>query len=169
MEKTIYDYNELSRHFYINQAGELLWKTNRLKRLVNSPAGTKSKRNQIIITLKKSRLQAKHVAWVLHYKEDPPAGLCIIHKNENRRDFRKENLKLVSMFEIAHGPRKLNSNNTSGIRGISSCGRDGKWRAYFSIRGKQFQLGEFTSKEEAIKARDAEEAKFLAKYGELHQ
>lgn len=56
--------------------------------------------------------------------------------------------------------RKKNSNNTSGVVGVSFCKSKNKWIAYIKIQRKQIALGTFFTKEEAIQARLAGEKKY---------
>lgn len=62
--------------------------------------------------------------------------------------------------------RKLNRNNTSGIKGVSYRKDRGKWRAYIKIKRKNIFLGNFDTKEEAIAARKAAEEKWFGPYRE---
>ena len=57
--------------------------------------------------------------------------------------------------------RKRNSNNTSGVTGVSYNKFKKKWEANIKLKYKQIYLGAFITKEEAIKARlDGEEKYF---------
>lgn len=53
--------------------------------------------------------------------------------------------------------QKLRRNNTSGHTGVSK--RRGKWYAYITFRGKMKTLGTFDTYEEAVVARENEEAR----------
>ncbi len=55
--------------------------------------------------------------------------------------------------------RKINRNNTSGVKGVSYRKGRGKWRAYIKIKRKDISLRNFNTKEEAIVARKAAEEK----------
>ena len=52
---------------------------------------------------------------------------------------------------------KIRTNNTSGHTGVSKKGR--KWQAYLTYGKKQFSLGAYTSKQEAIQAREDAESR----------
>ncbi len=64
----------------------------------------------------------------------------------------------------------LNSNNTSGFRGVSYDKFRGKWRAYIRLKYETKALGRFNTLEEAIKARLKAEDKYykplIEKYSE---
>ncbi len=47
----------------------------------------------------------------------------------------------------------INSNNTSGFRGVSFDKKRNKWRAYIKLKYKNISLGRFNTFEEAVKAR----------------
>lgn len=73
----------------------------------------------------------------------------------------KESLKCidetsVKMLEC----RKLNSNNTSGVRGVSYSKNKKKWVAYLKLQNRNISLGTFNTKEEAIEARLRGEEKY---------
>lgn len=57
--------------------------------------------------------------------------------------------------------RKLSKNNTSGIRGVYRNKNSNKWVAKITFKGKQYNLGSYTEKEDAAKARkEAEDRLF---------
>ncbi len=60
--------------------------------------------------------------------------------------------------------RKLNSNNTSGVRGVYFDRQRGLWVAQLMFQRKMHLLGRFKTKREAINARKAGEEKYFGKY-----
>ena len=83
-------------------------------------------------------------------------GNEIDHKNRNKLDNMKNNLRFVTRSE-----NMLNINkridNTSGHKGVYFHKNEKKWSARLSIKGESKYLGFFDQKEDAIKARkDAE-------------
>ena len=50
-------------------------------------------------------------------------------------------------------PRKLLSNNTSGVTGVSWIASRGKWRAQIAYQGKRYHLGYYVEKKDTIVAR----------------
>lgn len=54
----------------------------------------------------------------------------------------------------------LNSNNTSGFRGVSYDKARNKWRAYIRLKYETKALGRFDTLEEAVKARIKAEEKY---------
>lgn len=76
------------------------------------------------------------------------------HKNWNRLDNRRSNLRLATRSQnIANS--KLSSNNTSGYRGVVGDRATSKWCAQIKSNGKKRVLGCFSSKEDAARAYDA--------------
>ncbi len=86
-------------------------------------------------------------------------GLVIDHKNQERDDNRIENLRAVSQSENMKNTG-LGSNNTSGIKGVGWQKNVQKYVAFIRVNGKLKQLGYYTDKNEAIKARKEAEIKY---------
>lgn len=59
--------------------------------------------------------------------------------------------------------RAINSNNTSGYRGVSYRKDRNKYRAYIKFQGKDIFLGNYDDIEDAIKARKCAEEKYFGK------
>jgi HNH endonuclease/AP2 domain len=60
----------------------------------------------------------------------------------------------------------INSNNSSGVTGVSYDITNGVWKAYITVDVRKIYLGNFESIEGAAAARDAAELKY--KYGKYH-
>ncbi len=80
------------------------------------------------------------------------SGYIIDHKNRNRLDSRRENLRWATAHQNSKN-RSTHSNNTSGAKGVSFHVRRNKWVAY--IRGPfgARHLGCFNTVEEASAVR----------------
>ena len=85
----------------------------------------------------------------------------IDHKNQNKLDNRRDNLRPADKSTNGHN-RNLQLNNTSGAKGILKVGT--MWRARIKLYGKHIQVGMFDTFEQAVKARDKLGAKLLADY-----
>jgi hypothetical protein len=83
-------------------------------------------------------------------------------KENSKRLTRVDNTCLNSLTQ------KTSKNNTSGIKGVSWNSKRKKWIAQITFKGKNYGLGSYSTKEEAIRARkEAEEKLFkpiLEKY-----
>ena len=72
-----------------------------------------------------------------------------------------ETMKYVENTSISLISKKtLNSNNTSGFRGVSYDKTRNKWRAYIKLQYKNKHLGRFDTFEEAAQARLEAEDKY---------
>lgn len=86
--------------------------------------------------------------------------IYIDHISHNKKDNRKQNLRIADTSKNQMNKRIL-PNNTSGVTGVYWDKRNNKWRAQIVNKGKTYNLGRYTEKEDAIKARkDAEEKMF---------
>ena len=83
-------------------------------------------------------------------------------QENSRKLIRTDNTCLNSLTQ------KKSKNNTSGVKGVSWDSSRGKWRAQITFKRKNYGLGSYSTKEEAIRARkEAEEKLFkpiLEKY-----
>lgn len=75
------------------------------------------------------------------------------HINRNSLDNRRENLRLANSSQNKLN-RNLQSNNTTGYRGIWLQCDGKKWGATLKLNGKKTHLGVFPTKEEAAAAYD---------------
>ena len=74
-------------------------------------------------------------------------GFEVDHKNQNKLDNRRENLRHVS-----HHQNTLNRKQSGD--GVSFRKERGKWRARVKWKGKEKCLGHFFTEQEALKARE---------------
>lgn len=89
--------------------------------------------------------------------------LLVDHKNNNRTDNRRCNLRKCTSQENNRN-RSRAKNNNSGFIGVSWKENLSKWRAYIMIDNKQKHLGVFESKTEAIINRLLAEMKYFGEY-----
>ena len=85
------------------------------------------------------------------------------HKNRNRSDNRRENLR-PSDIKSNSLNRSLYKNNTSGVTGVHWDKRKQMWIAQINVNKKRTQLGAFNNKKDAVVARLQAEQKY---YGEF--
>lgn len=74
------------------------------------------------------------------------------HEDMNKTNNRWSNLREATRSNN-QANKGIQSNNTSGHKGVSWHKNNKKWRAYIKVNGKQIDLGHFKSKELAIKTR----------------
>ena len=90
-----------------------------------------------------------------------PVGSLTDHINRNTLDNRKENLRTADM-RLNSINRGLQSNNTSGHRGISWAKNIKKWETYIWNNGLRIRLGYYKIIKDAILARQEAEKKYYA-------
>ena len=100
---------------------------------------------------------AHRLAWFYMTGEWP--SKLMDHQNHVRDDNRFDNLREVDHAEN-HKNYTLQSNNTSGVVGVSWRSDTSKWHARIKINGKIITLGCFLHKNNAIKARKEAEIKY---------
>ena len=82
---------------------------------------------------------------------DAPDDKMVDHINGNKRDNRRENLRLCNSSENNRNVGKK-STNTSGFKGVSWYKGEGKWRAQIRVDGKKKHLGYFDDPETAYRS-----------------
>lgn len=86
-----------------------------------------------------------------------PADKQTDHINHNKLDNRRTNLRSVTNQQN-HFNRPIDSNNTSGHKGVSWDSARSRWTAYIVKDNRTFHLGRFLNIEDAVNARlNAEE------------
>lgn len=86
----------------------------------------------------------------------------IDHINRNPLDNRLSNLNIVTHAENSEN-KSINKRNKSGVAGVTWHKQRKKWRARINKQGKEYSLGLFESKQDAIEARKKAE-KEIFKY-----
>lgn len=92
-------------------------------------------------------------------------GLVIDHKNRNKLDNRRNNLRVVTQKENCHNS-SVRSNNKSGVPGVFFDNRAKRWRAQIYHGGKSTHVGIFDCFDDAVAARKAAELRIYG--GDYH-
>jgi len=104
----------------------------------------------ILISVLKKKYRAHHLVF-LYQNGNLPKGQ-VDHINHDRSDNRWVNLR-----EVTHRENSLNqtcrATNKSGFTGVSFNKKREKWYSSIMVSGKTINLGQFTSKDDAILAR----------------
>jgi hypothetical protein len=98
---------------------------------------------------------------------DNPQGMLVDHKNGERLDNRRANLRLATHADNQHN-RNVNKNNTSGFRGVTWCKQTRRWRATTMFEGKSRQIGRFLVMEDAVQALDSFYVEHHGEFARLH-
>jgi hypothetical protein len=80
-------------------------------------------------------------------------NLEVDHRDQNKMDCRRKNLRIVSHKENRRNTGKR-KNNKSGYRGVQWHTKNKTWTSYIRVDKKAIHLGTFPTKEEAARAFD---------------
>lgn len=119
--------------------------------------------NEYVITLVKDKNKVRTLFLnhlIMNFDKRKNKDLVCDHINRDRKDNRKENLRIVD-FQTNGINKGTQSNNTSGTPGISYSKERKKWESYIKIGYKKINLGRYKTKKEAIKARENAEIKYF--------
>jgi hypothetical protein len=112
--------------------------------------------------------QGKSIPRTLHgLLMQAPPGTHVDHVNGDKLDNRRCNLRVVSPQRNQVNRKRLNRNNTSGVRGVSRrshLSATRPWLAQITVNRKNVYLGVFATQEDAVAARRAAELEY---FGEL--
>lgn len=140
--------------YYDDYMGCLRWKktyANRVK--VGDVAGTAApdgrRKLGFSINRKLYSCLSSHIVWFLNTGEWPER---IDHIDRDPSNDRMNNLRIASHIENMTNKSKQIGSYTSRFKGVSFHRQSGKWRARVGARGKQIDLGLFSSQEEAAAA-----------------
>jgi hypothetical protein len=81
-------------------------------------------------------------------------GEIVDHRNGNKLDNRRNNLRLCSLAENNRNCG-IDGKNTTGFKGVVRHGQCNRWMAQIKVDGKQQYLGLFCTPEQAALAYDA--------------
>lgn len=95
-------------------------------------------------------------------------GEQVDHKNHNKLDNRRENLRICNNQQN-HANRPLDKNNTSGFRGVSLHKETGKWRASIQYNGKKISLGLYNNIKKAAEAYNIKARKCFGEFAYQNQ
>lgn len=108
-------------------------------------------------------LMAHRVAWAIYYGEWPDQD--IDHANCDPRDNRITNIRLSDKSKNGSN-RALQSNNTSGYKGVSRSGS--RWMARIGFGTERIYLGKFSSAEEAHEAYCRASVKYFGEFSRVN-
>lgn len=127
--------------------------TNKIRRsgsCAGKKAGSLNNNGYALIRINKKNYAAHRLAWLYMYGAWPTFE--IDHINMVRHDNRICNLREVTRFQNSQNTG-LNSNNTSGHKGVHWDTTNSKWKGQIRLNGKRFSLGYFINLNDAILAR----------------
>jgi len=92
-----------------------------------------------------------------------PKGVEVDHKNGDRLDNRRSNLRLVSHANNCKNSA-LRRDNACRLKGVSWHKHTGRWRAVVQINGRPRHLGLFDTAELAFEAYEREAARLFGEF-----
>ena len=135
---------ELIREFldYNKETGDFYWICHMHKSRIGTKAGKLHKNNKyVILRINGNQYLAHRIAWLLCTGQDP-LKLQIDHIDGNGCNNKIKNLRLATNMQNGYN-RKMNTNNTSGYKGVSFDKRNNKWVAEIMFNGNHKYLGLF--------------------------
>lgn len=96
----------------------------------------------------------------------PVGGKEVDHINGDGLDNRRSNLRIATHAENIRN-RKLNSNSTSGYKGVSK--RWNRWRARIKHNGVEYFIGHFDSPEAAAEAYNLKAIELHGEFAKLNR
>lgn len=145
---------------YNSDTGILTWLKKpcpRANNIIGSEAGSLNKDGYRRIMINRVLYRAHRLAFL--YMEGYFPENDVDHINRIRDDNRWNNLRHVSRQCNSRNKGKQ-SNNTSGITGVSWHNRDKRWKAQIKVNQKNIYLGYFTTLRPAVQARWEAEKKY---------
>lgn len=115
-----------------------------------------------LITINKKRKRLTLHRLIMGVESISWKKIQIDHKNTNKLDNRKCNLRRCSSSQNQINKILPRKDNTSKNIGVSF--RKGKWNASIGINGKKIFLGAFRNKKDAIKIRKEAEEDFFGEF-----
>ncbi|MEK6879410.1 MAG: AP2 domain-containing protein [Nanoarchaeota archaeon] len=101
---------------------------------------------------------------------DAPKDLQVDHRNRNKLDNRRKNLRFCNNSQN-HQNQGISKKNTSGYKGVNyikSKWRVKRWRAQIRVNGKNLTIASFNTKEEAALAYNQAAQKYFGEYARLN-
>ena len=93
----------------------------------------------------------------------PMKGFENDHKDRNRRNNRRDNLRVVTIGQN-QANNNLSKRNKSGFKGVYWRKQENKWCAQIKNNGETIYLGLFTNLREAAKAYDVKAVELFGEY-----
>lgn len=148
---------------YNKRTGVVTWKILKGSRHPGTVVGCPDPRGYYRVRLNGTFYYLHRVIWKLETSVDP--GNTVDHKDLNKSNNRWRNLRLATSTQ-QHMNRRLQSNNTNGVKGIRKekrpCIR--AWQVRIYVDGKEVTIGRFRTKREAVAARRRAEKKHYKQF-----
>lgn len=136
-------------HEYVNELfdyreGKLYWKVSRGRVKIGDEAGTNQK-GYLVTTIDAQRYSNHQIVYLMHNGYIPD---CIDHIDGNPANNSLDNLRAATLSENQFN-RKMQRNNTSGVKGVFWNSRYKKWQVTINVNNRQHFAGRYTNIEDA--------------------
>ena len=147
MHKDLITAEEARQLFSYNpDTGDLTRRSRKQNVFVEGVVGTPNNYGHLVVGAMGKTYLAHRIAWLIVTGEWPAIG--IDHVNGCSRDNRWCNLRLATKSQNAMN-RGVQSNNASGLKGVSWHKASKKWQAHISVNGRGKYLGLYEKASEA--------------------
>ena len=99
----------------------------------------------------------------------PRKGFVVDHIDGNGLNCSRGNMRVCKFFNNVRNRRVIQSNNTSGYKGVSLHGQTGKWEAGIRVNGVRIYLGLYGDNREAAFVFNKAAIKYHGKYAKLNE
>ncbi len=96
-----------------------------------------------------------------------PEGMDVDHKNGDKLDNRRENLRVCTRSQNIQNSRK-HSDNKSGYKGVCWETGNNRWKAQICKDGKKMVIGYFTDKKSAALAYNAKALELFGEFASIN-
>lgn len=151
---------ELASELFVFTGDRLYWRNSRGSINPTRPAGSINHGRYRRLGYKGKRYQVHNVIWNLHYGIIPD-GYTVDHIDRDSLNNKLSNLRLATAIEqnANRSEHKMQTNNTSGHKGVHLYKRTQKWHARLFANGQAIHLGFFDKLEDAVECRNRELSK----------
>ena len=129
---------------------------------VGDIAGSPNDRGYWLVNIEYERCKVHRLIFLYHHGYLTP-GMDIDHIDGNPGNNRIENLREVTHTQNIQNS-KINSRNTSGVKGVYWDKQRSKWRAGIRVEGKKTDLGSYNTLKEAEAAVKGAREKYHGEY-----
>lgn len=141
--------------------GNLYWKVNLGTRArIGNKVGSLDKAGYVQCKFNGKMQKVHRIIFLMNHGWLP---LQIDHIDLNKSNNKIENLRAATISQNQWN-RKIPLHNKSGIKGVSWCKREQKWRANIAFNKKYISLGYYKTLEEAAKKVQEKRAELHGKY-----
>ncbi|MBK6616845.1 MAG: hypothetical protein IPG31_00175 [Nitrosomonas sp.] len=155
---TVEDARELWSYNPAN--GELIWKVGRGRKV---RAGMVAGGAHRAVRFNNRCMSKAIIAFGIYTGAWPKDGEVVLFKDKDVENLKWDNLACGAWSKAA-GAYRMNSNNTSGVRGVHWDKQSQKWRANIYSQGKNRHLGRFETIEKAAAARHVAAKEYFGEF-----